>query len=84
MNKQDIKKNKLDLEYQKNIQLLNAIFIFLTTGLAGFVGSFIFLEDRTKLLVGTSISALILISGYFVYQRVNKRLEDILNQIGKL
>lgn len=52
MDKKQIKKNKLDLEYNKNVQILNAVFIFLTTGILGFAGSFIFLEDKNKLFLG--------------------------------
>lgn len=83
MNKQ-LKKNKLDLEYHKNTQILNAVFIFLTTGILGFMGSFIFLGERNKLLLGMGISSIIIILGFFIYKKINKKLEYILKEIEKI
>jgi len=84
MDKKHIKKNKLDLEYNKHLQILNAVFIFLTTGILGFVGSFIFLEEKDKLFLGISISIFILILGYEFYKKINKKLESILSEISNL
>lgn len=83
MNKQ-IKKNKLDLEYHKYTQILNAVFIFLTTGILGFIGSFIFLGETNKLLLGIVISAIIIIIGFLIYRKVNKKLEEILREVEKI
>lgn len=83
MNKQ-VKKNKLDLEYRKYTQILNAVFIFLTTGILGFIGSFIFLEEKNKLLLGIGISVFILIVGIGIYKIVNKKLEEILKEVEKI
>ena len=78
------KKNKLDLEYHKYTQVLNAVFIFLTTGILGFIGSFIFLEEKNKLLLGISISVFILIVGIGIYKIVNKKLTEILKEVEKI
>ena len=79
-----IKKNKWDLEYNKNTQILNAVFIFLTTGILGFIGSFIFLEDKNKLTTGLVISAIIILIGYAFYKKINKKLDSIIKEIEDL
>jgi len=84
MKKKEIKKNKLDLEFHKNTQILNAVFIFLTTGILGFVGSFIFLEENNKILLGAGLSVVILVIGYWLYKKINKRLREILDKIENL
>ncbi len=85
MDSKQIKKNRLDLEYNKHLQILNAVFIFLTTGLLGFLGSFIFLlEDKNKLLLGTGISVIVIIIGIIIYKKTNKKLEEVLEKIEKI
>lgn len=85
MDKKQIKKNKLDLEYHKYIQILNAVLIFLTTGLLGFIGSFIFLlEEKNKLFLGVAISVFILIIGYVTYRKTNKKLKEISREMENL
>ena len=85
MNKKEIEKNKLDLEYQKLIQVLNSILIVIVTGILGFLGSFTFLlEDRSKLTIGLIISTLILIVVYGIIRKINIRLELIIEKIDKL
>ncbi len=82
MNKEDqLKKNKLDLDHQKYSQLLNGIFIFATTGLIAFIGSFIWLKDKNALFIGISISSLILIFSYLSYKKIDAELERIKNEI---
>ena len=81
---QQIKKNKLDLEHNKYTQILNAVFIFLTTGILSFAGSFIFLEDKNKLAIGVSISVLLLIVGYAIYKKINSKLNKIIKEIENL
>lgn len=85
IDKKEIKKNKLDLEYHKNTQILNAVLIFLTTGLLGFIGSFVFLlEEKNKLFLGISLSVFILIVGYVIYRKTNKKLEEILEEVERI
>lgn len=82
--KKAIKKNKLDLEYHKYIQIFNSFYILLTTGVLGFIGSFIFLDEGNKLFIGFGISALVVIIGIISIKRINKKLELILNEINDL
>lgn len=83
MNKKQLEKNKLDLEYHKYTQLLNGIFIFGTTGLLGFIGSFVW-GNKSNLLIGIIISTSIIIVAYFLYKNVNNRLEEISKEIQNL
>ena len=65
MDKGKIKKNQLDLEYHKLTQLFSSVLVISLTGSLGFLGSFTFLlEDKNKLAIGLSISAVILIIIY--------------------
>jgi len=84
MNEKQIKKNKLDLEYNKYTQILNAVFIFLTTGILGFIGSFIFIENRDKLFLGIGISVFVLIIGYVIYKRTDNKLRSIIREVEKI
>jgi len=81
MDKGQLRKNKLDLEYNKYIQMLNGIFIFATTGLLGFIGSFIWTDNSKKLLIGTSASALVVIASLLFYKKINYKLENISEQV---
>ena len=80
MNKnQQLKKNKLDLEYHKYSQLLNGVFIFATTGFIAFLGSFIWLKER--LFIGLIISVFILILSYIFYKKIDDKLKDVCDKI---
>lgn len=85
MDKKQIKKNILDLEYQKLIQILNSVLIITVTGLFGFLGSYTFLlEDKNKFTFGLIISTLVLIIISGVVLKINQKLNSIINQINKL
>lgn len=84
MNSEQIKKNKLDLEYHKYSQMLNAVFILLTTGVLGFLGSLIILNDKNKLFLGLGISAFVFIIGLSLLMRINDKLNEILNKTDNL
>lgn len=85
MNKELKEKNKLDLEYQKLIQILNSILTITLTALFGFLGSFtILLEDKNKLALGLSISLIILIIIYRIVIIVNNKLRTIIKKIDDL
>ncbi|RLG16221.1 hypothetical protein DRN69_01395 [Candidatus Pacearchaeota archaeon] len=81
MDKQQIKKNKLDLEYHKLTQIFNSVLTITITGIFGFIGSFIFLEDKNKLAFGLTLSAVILILIYGVCNKIDKKLNQILKEI---
>jgi len=81
MNKREIKKNKLDLEYHKNSQILNGMLIFLTSGVFGFIASLIYLDDKYKLLIGLVLSSVTLIVIYTFMKKVDKRMSEILEEV---
>lgn len=56
----------------------------MTTGTLGFIGSFIFLEDKDKLIVGLVISAIIVLVGYGFYRKITKKLDSIIKEIENL
>ena len=84
MDKREIKKNKLDLEYQKNSLILNGMLIFLTSGVFGFIASLIYLEDKYKLLIGLVLSSVTLIIIYVFIRKVDYRMNDILGEIDRI
>ncbi|MBI2507324.1 hypothetical protein HYV89_00030 [Candidatus Woesearchaeota archaeon] len=81
MDKGQLKKNKLDLEYQKYLQMINGVLIFATTGLLGFIGSFVLTDSPKKLLIGTFASFIVIICSVLFYKRINYHLANISNQI---
>ena len=81
MEKIQIEKNKLDLEFSRYSQLLKGVFIFATTGLIGFIGSFVWSEDLDKLLIGVFISVIIMVGSFTYYKKINYKLDKISEQI---
>lgn len=79
MDKQQLIKNKLDLEYHGEAQKANAFLILLTTGILGFVSSFIWLKENK--LVGITITSIILFFGLVFYIKSTKRMKKILEEI---
>ena len=61
--------------------MLNGIFIFATTGLLGFIGSFIWSNNSDRLLAGTSASVLVVIVAVLFYKKINYKLDKISDQI---
>ena len=85
MNNKQVEKNKLDLEYQRLIQILNSLLIMTITGFLGFLGSYTFLlENKNKLTIGLIISTLILIIIYGFIKNINSKLNSIIEEIDKL
>ena len=84
MDKQEIRKNKLDLEYHSESQKMNAILVLITTGILGFIGSFIWLLNKDYFIYGIMLTLSILIISYVFYRKVCKRMNFILNQIENL
>ncbi len=83
MDKIQIKKNKLDLEYQKLTQILGSVLTISITGIFGIYGSFTLL-NQNQLKIGLSISAIILVISIGVIKKINKKLEIILDDLDKL
>lgn len=85
MDKKQIDKNILDLEYHKLTQILNSILILTITSILGFLGSYTFLlNDKNKLILGLIISTLILIIIYGIILKINQKLDLIILKIREL
>lgn len=84
MDKIQLKKNKLDLEYHGEAQKMNAFLILLTTGLIGFIASFIWLVNTKMFYTGVFLTFLILFIGLILYKKTSKRMKEILTEIEKL
>ncbi|MEK6813099.1 MAG: hypothetical protein AABX86_03225 [Nanoarchaeota archaeon] len=82
MKSREIEKNCLDLEYRKQLQIMNALVILATTGMISFTGTFIW--KRELLLIGSFLTFGILMACLLVYQRVNRRLKEIIDSIRSL
>ena len=78
----DIEKNKLDLLYQEKIQLLNAYYIAITTGVIGLVGTFVWFPE--KIFFGVVMSLFILIFFLYFITILRKEMQEILNKMEKL
>ncbi|MBS3174373.1 hypothetical protein J4440_00660 [Candidatus Woesearchaeota archaeon] len=80
MDKQEIKKNKLDLQYQHESQKANTFLILITTGSLGFIGTFIWLK-KNYFITGLIITAFLIFIGNIAYKFSLKRMKEILTEI---
>lgn len=84
MNKKEIEKNRLDLSYQRNLQLLNAVLLLgLGTAISYFI-SIIINPVQERIFQYTIIGFIIGIITYIIYKRINKNLKNISSEIKKL
>jgi len=81
MDKKQLRKNRLDLEYHGEAQQANAFLILLTTGILGFVGTFIWLHETTLLYFGIGITLTVAGLGIYFYLKTHRRMKQILNEI---
>lgn len=81
MNKRELKKERLDLEYHGETQSANAFLILLTTGILGFMGTFMWRMEHKLFLYGVAITLTVSLIGSFLYRRSVKRMKDILDEI---
>jgi len=84
MEKVQLRKNRLDLEYHGETQKINAYLILLTTGVLGFVGTFIWLKDGEAFYAGIIITFLVVVIGSLFYWRSSQRMNEILREIENL
>ncbi len=77
----ELKKNKLDLEY--NFESRKAI-IFLTAMTITFIGFLGVMISQGLIETALSIGVVILIIGTALYQRTKMRMDDILEEIENL
>ena len=83
LSKFDIRKNRLDLLYQKQLQKYNALLIFISSGVLGFIGSTI--SNAGFLSIITVISMGIIFLGLFYYFKIMKpEMQNILNELTQI
>ena len=78
----NIKKNRLDLAYKRQLTLLNATLLFGTTGLLSFISTFLW--NRDYLIYGLLLSTVISVVSYVFFIKINKTLRNISDEIEKL
>jgi len=79
MKAEDFRKNVLDLRYQEQLQKLNAVLVFISVGILGFVGSFVWQYE--SLAAGVLISIIVMSLGFILYRRTKHRMDGILSEI---
>ena len=84
MNKIELRKNKLDLEYHSESQRANIFLSLLSIGLLAFIGNFVFLKDSKLFNFGLFITLSIFLYALITYNKKSKRLKEILQEIGEL
>ncbi len=84
MEKLQLRKNRLDLEYQGEAQKTNAYLILLTTGILGFAGTFVWLRDEKFFYLGTVVMLFVLGLGALLYRKSSRRMKEILDEIEQL
>ena len=84
MEKAQLRKNRLDLEFHGESQKTNAYLILLTTGVLGFVGTFIWLKDQQLFYIGILVTLFLLATGFLFYRRSTQRMRKILDEIEQL
>jgi len=82
MDKKELEKNILDLEYKKQLQLLNTSLISGTTGLIPLLISFVWYPDR--ILIGLSLTFFMGSLSYIWYKNTTENLKEISEKIRKL
>ncbi len=80
MEKQELKKNRLDLEYHHESQKANTFLILLTSGTIGFIGTFIWLNN-SFFMTGAVITLLVTAIGFIAYILSLNRMREILSEI---
>ncbi len=82
MNRKQLEKNRLDLSYKRNLQLLNATLII---GGGSFVASLVgIVLNLEKIKEYTIILVIIGITTYIFYLNINNNLQQISKEIKKL
>lgn len=83
MEEKQLIKNALDLEYQGESQRLNTYLALLTTGILGFIGTFIWLKSAF-IIFGLFIASLISFLGILLYRKSSRRMNGILTEIKQM
>ena len=84
MDKTQLRKNRLDLEYHGEAQKANAFLILATTGCLAFFGTFIWLDKTKFFAIGIIITISVLGLAYAFYRKTNQRMKQILIEVEML
>jgi len=82
MRKIDLEKNRLDLSYQRNLQLLNAILLIGAGSFVAYLASLVL--NISKAFQYSIILTILTIITTIFYRKINKNLKTISEEIGKL
>ncbi|MBI2632545.1 hypothetical protein HYW75_06065 [Candidatus Pacearchaeota archaeon] len=82
MKRIEIEKNRLDLAYQRNLQLLNTLLIMGFGSIITYLVALIL--DTSKSFQYTIILVIISSISILLYRRINNHLKKISDEIGKL
>ena len=80
-----INRNILDLSYQRHLQKFNALLIFLTTGIASFLGAFLSKPSEISFWIGLALG-IIAVAGSFIYywRTLSRDMENIFDELRAL
>jgi len=82
MQKIEIEKNRLDLAYHHQLQILNAVLILGTTGILSFIATYIW---KPELIVrGIELTGVVLVFCTLSYRRIESRLQKISEELQRL
>ena len=84
MNKKEIEKNRLDLAYKKQLQILSNTMILGTITLVPVFISIILGETPEKRIIGLVIVAAIASIAYINYKNTDNKLKEISNKLKRL
>lgn len=82
MSKDKIEKNRLDLAYRKQLQILNITLLLGTISLISLISSFIWFPERW--VIGSALTIVIGILAINWYKKIDKTLKNISNKIKNL
>lgn len=77
-----VRKNLLDLQYRRDLQVLNTALMVGTIGLLSFIATFVWKQEL--LLQGLGLTTLILAACVIVYYKTDKRLRGTLDELKSL
>lgn len=82
MNKINLEKNRLDLSYKRNLQLLNIVLISGIGAIFAYIGALIL--NPEKIFYYTVIVILVSVISYVFYKRINDNLKNVSIKIKNL
>jgi len=82
MNKTELEKNRLDLSYKRNLQIINATLLLGVGSIITFIAAL--LLNRKSLTEYSIIISVLIILTYIFYKKTDKNLKQISEKIKKL